>query len=315
MKKWNKLGLIFNLNDYKIGWLKSHAMTPTPLLLEDKIRVYFSGRNHKGQSQISYFDTEIENPSNILYVHDKPLFDVGELGAFDDCGSICTCAIKDGDKVLLYYTAYSVSANVPYRNSIGVAVSYDGGDNFTRMFDGPILDRNIFDPYFVISPWVIRTADKWHLWYSSADKWILVNGKPESVYHIKYASSQDGINWTRENNSCIYPKHEEEANARPTVIIEDGIMKMWFTYRGSRDFRDGIDSYRIGYAEANIKSPSNWIRKDEMAGINIGNEPFDNLMQTYPSVLSLKNKDIIFYNGNGFGFDGICCAIYFKNGK
>ena len=84
---------------------------------------------------------------------------------------------------------------------------------------------------------------------------------------------------------------------------------MWFTYRGSRDFRDGLDSYRIGYAEANIHSPNKWVRKDEKVGIKPGPDAFDNLMQAYPSVLKIDDKKIIFYNGNGFGVNGFCAAI------
>lgn len=313
--EWIKLGLVFDLNKIKPDWLKSHAMTPTPLILEDRIRVFFTGRNFNGKSQISFFDTDRSNPCVILYVHNEPLFDVGGLGAFDDCGTICTCAIKDSGRVYLYYTAYSVSYNVPYRNSIGVAVSDDNGFTFKRMFDGPILDRNTFDPYFVISPWVIKYNDEWHLWYSSCDRWIEINNKPESVYHIKYAKSKDGINWIREDKSCINPKLPEEANAKPTVIIQDDKLKMWFTFRGSRDFRDGLDSYRIGYAEASLESPFEWKRMDEKSGINISQDSFDNLMQAYPSVISIEDKDIMFYNGNGFGVSGVCCAVRFKNGK
>jgi hypothetical protein len=312
---WIKLGLIFDLNKIKPEWLKSHAMTPTPLLLEDRIRVFFTGRNLSGKSQISFFDTDKENPSIILYVHNKPLFDVGGLGSFDDCGTICTCAVEDSGKIYLYYTAYSVSFNVPYRNSIGVAVSDDNGFSFSRMFDGPILDRNIFDPYFVISPWVMKFNDKWHLWYSSCDRWLVIHNKPESVYHIKYAFSNDGLSWEREDKSCILPKYPDEANARPSVIYQDAKLKMWFTYRGSQDFRDGTDSYKIGYAEASLDKPYEWNRLDENSGFSLSEDYFDNLMQAYPSVISLEDKDVMFYNGNGFGISGVCCAIKMKHEK
>lgn len=306
---WNKLGLIFDLSKQDIPWLKSHTMVPTPLELDDKIRLFYAGRSHTGESKMSYVDLDKNDPSKILYVHPDPLFDVGPMGTFDDSGTICTCAVKDGNMVYIYYTAYSMSVKVPYRNAIGVAVSEDGGNTFKRMFDGPVVDRSKFEPYFVISPWVVKKGNQWHMWYASCTRWILVDDKPESVYHIKYASSNDGINWNRNNKSCIVPIHEEEANARPTVIEEDGKWKMWFTFRGSRDFRDGLDSYRIGYAEAPIAEPENWTRLDDQAGIQPGPAEYDNLMQAYPSILELGERKILFYNGNGFGYNGICAAI------
>ena len=307
---WKKLGLVFNLENYNIPWIKSHAMVPTPLIIGDKIRVFFAARSITGESKISYVDLDRSDPTKVIYVHDTPLFEVGTIGTFDDSGTLCTCAVNDGEKILLYYTAYSISVKVPYRNSIGVAVSEDGGQTFKRMFNGPIVDRNKDEPFFTISPWVIKKLGLWHLWYSSATEWILVDGKPESVYHIKYGSSSDGINWKRDNVSCILPLNKEEANARPTVIEEEGLWKMWFTFRGSRDFRDGLDSYRIGYAEAPIESPTQWKRLDVDSGIKPGPESFDNLMQAYPSVLVDGNKKWLFYNGNGFGYSGFCCAVW-----
>lgn len=306
---WKKLGLVFDLTKNKPEWLKSHAMTPTPLVMQDKIRVYYTGRNMRGESMISYVDFDKLDPTRIIYVHDKPILEIGGIGMFDDCGTICTCAINENGKVYLYYTAYSISHKVPYKNAIGLAVSTDGGNSFKRMFDGPILDRSKYEPFFVISPWVIKDNYKWHMWYASATRWILLNDKPESVYHIKYAKSNDGLNWDRDNVSCIYPLNEEEANARPTVIKEDGKFKMWFTYRGSKDFRDGPESYRIGYAEADLNTPEKWIRNDSKSGIDVGVNEYDKLMQAYPSVLKVGDKKLLYYNGNGFGVNGFCLAI------
>lgn len=306
---WEKIGMIFEVQKHDMGWLKSHAMIPTPLLLDDCIRVYFSGRDEKGRSRISFADFDRDDPKKLIYVHDRPILEVGKLGAFDDSGTLATCALRINQKeIYIYYTAYVQSVTVPYRNSIGLAVSYDGGFHFERMFEGPILDRSKVEPYFTISPWVIKSDNKWHMWYSSATEWIMVDGKPESVYHIKYARSKDGINWERDNESCILPLKKEEANARPTVILEDGKFKMWFCYRGSEDFRDGYDSYRIGFAEASEETPMEWDRKDHEAGICCGPESFDNKMQAYPGILNVGDKQYLFYNGNSFGFDGFCCA-------
>ena len=307
---WEKMGLVFDLSKHNIPWLKSHAMLPAPLLLDDKLRVYFSGRDKEGQSRISFVDFDRNNPSRILYIHDKPVLSAAKIGTFDDSGTLGTCAVKVENRIHIYYTAYSQSVKVPYRNSIGLAVSDDGGLTFNRYYEGPIVDRSNVEPYFTISPWVLRSEKIWHMWYASATGWIPVKDKLESLYHIKYASSSNGIDWKRENISCISPCDLEEANAKPTVTEEGGLFKMWFCYRGSKDFRDGVDSYKIGYAEAPSSNPTKWERKDSLAGISCGPEPYDDKMQAYPSVIDVDGKRYLFYNGNGFGVSGFCCAVW-----
>ncbi|MCK5231555.1 MAG: hypothetical protein KAR13_14875, partial [Desulfobulbaceae bacterium] len=142
-----------------------------------------------------------------------------------------------------------------------------------------------------------------------------VNGKPESVYHIKYGYSTDGIKWHRDNQSCILPLTKKEANARPSIIQDGETLKMWFCYRGSQDFVDGDDSYRIGYAKAQANEPTRWIRKDQFAGIFCGPEDYDDKMQAYPAVLDSDGQRFLFYNGNSFGFYGFCCAVWQENDK
>lgn len=305
---WKKLGQIFDLKEQNIGWIKSHAMLPTPLLLDDRIRVYFTARDGNGHSRISFVDLKREDPGQILYVHDRPLLEVGKLGTFDDSGTMATCAIRNGDKIYLYYTAYNIRVTVPYSNSIGLAVSSDEGVTFNRMFEGPIVDRNMHEPYFAISPWVTRDNELWHLWYASGTGWVIVNDKPESLYEIRYAYSKDGIVWQRDNVTCIPPLTPQEANARPTVIKEDSRYKMWFCYRGSWDFRDGTDSYRIGYAEAD--DPIHWTRDDSRSGLAHNDEEWDSRMQAYPSIVTADGNKYMFYNGNGFGVAGFGCAIW-----
>ena len=73
-------------------------------------------------------------------------------------------------------------------------------------------------------------------------------GKPEpSVDNIGYATSSDGIVWTKDaNNPVLEPGAEGEWDdfgvAAPTVILDGDIFKMW--YQGWQ----GTNPIRIGYA-------------------------------------------------------------------
>jgi len=146
------------------------------------------------------------------------------------------------------------------------------------------------------------------MWYTSGIGWITVKDIPEPLYVIKYGYSYNGIVWHRDDITCIPQLNKQEANARPAIIKSNGRYKMWFTYRGSQDFRDGIDSYRIGYAEA--EDPIHWNRDDSKAGIGPSSEGWDSKMQAYPAVIEVDGKKYMFYNGNSFGYAGFGCAVW-----
>lgn len=294
-------GFVLNDADLKFWpWAKSHACVPTTLEMDDFYRIYFAPRNENGQSIPVYVDVSKDNLQIINYGHQ--IISLGKVGTFDDGGIMPCSVVKFQDKIYLYYVGWNPSVSVPYRNSIGVCVSENGGKDFYRIFDGPIVDRNRYEPYFTASPFVLYRDNKFFMWYASSTGFIKINQKNEPLYHIKYAESTDGFNWERNNISSIIPKHESECIARPSVLYENGIYKMWYCYRGSYDYRDGVDSYKIGYGESTdgIK----FDRKDNL--IDIQKSELDDKMMCYPNVLKNKNKKIMFYNGNGFGLNGIC---------
>ncbi|MGB7395153.1 MAG: hypothetical protein WA913_12240 [Pricia sp.] len=304
---WIKKGVIFNTENQH-DWMVSHACVPTPYLLnEDIIRIFFAPRNARGQSIPTFIDVDANDPTKVLKLHDRPIMPLGELGTFDDGGIMPCCAVPTSEGLYLYYVGWNPSGSVAYRNAIGLAVSYDEGKTFRRMYPGAIVDRNRSEAFFTASPFIVKEDDIWHMWYASSTGFIEVKGKPEPLYIIKYASSENGIDWHRENRTCIHPKSKNEANARATVIKENDIYKMWFAYRDSFDFRDGEGSYRIGYAES--KNAVDWNRMDEKAGITYSKTGWDSTMQTYPAVIEYRNKKYLFYNGNGFGKTGIGVAV------
>jgi hypothetical protein len=138
--------------------------------------------------------------------------------------------------------------------------------------------------------------------------WLVVDGRPEPLYVIKYAESEDGIEWWRGNRTSIEPSHPEEANARPWVVRGRGGYRMWFCHQRSRGYRsDPRASYRIGYAES--VDGEAWVRKDDEAGIDVSDSGWVSVMVTYPSVYEYRGALHLLYNGNGFGASGIGHAV------
>jgi hypothetical protein len=305
---WNKQGVIFRTNRQQ-DWMVTHACVPTVHVLNDEVfRIFFAPRNERGQSIPTFIDVAADDPERVLYVHDRPVMPLGVRGTFDDGGIMPCCVVPTDQGLFLYYVGWNPSGSVPYRNAIGLAVSHNDGITFERMFAGAIVDRSRDEPFFTASPWIMREGARWHMWYASSTGFAMIDDKPEPLYIIKYAHADNGIDWRRDNLTCIHPKEPNEANARASVIKEDGLYKMWYAYRGSVDYRDGANSYRIGYAES--ANAIDWERKDEAAGIRYSSSGWDSTMQTYPCVIKHRGTKYLFYNGNGFGRTGIGYAVY-----
>jgi hypothetical protein len=170
---------------------------------------------------------------------------------------------------------------------------------------GPaVLFSNETDPYSTFAPYILRDDGKWKIWYVSLIKWTEEDGKLKHYYNIRYAESEDGINFKREGIVCIDFKNEfEYAIARPFVLKEKGIYKMWYSYREGKE----INTYRIGYAES--EDGKKWIRLDEKINLDLSESGWDSEMIEYSYLYDFKGKRFMLYNGNSYGKTGLGLAV------
>jgi hypothetical protein len=91
---------------------------------------------------------------------------------------------------------------------------------------------------------------------------------------------------------------EETALARPYVIFENGMWKMWVTRR--------IGNYAIAYAES--IDGINWTRQDELYGLRPLGESGEKVMTEYSAVVRQDNDLWMLYNGDEYGKAGILLA-------
>lgn len=285
-------------------WSRSHAQVPFAFVLKDKVRVFFSTRDSQSQSSVSFVDVDLDNPKKIIYTHNKPVFQRGKPGTFDDSGTMPSWFIQQGDAILMYYTAWNRSETASYRLSIGLARSQDNGLTFERMFEGPIIDRGKFDPIWVGQPCVIKFHENdWRMWYLSCQKIEVINNIPEPFYNVKYATSKNGIDWHREEKVCIDFDDRTDAIGRPCVWIEHGIFKMLHSNRKANGYRSLADSaYRIEYSESN--DGIHWERKPQVLSFIKSGEGWDGIMNEYCTVYNQKDFTYLLYNGDGFGKSG-----------
>lgn len=299
-QRWKKLGLIYTpKQNYK--WLNSHAAVPIAQHIQnDVFKIYFSSRDINNISYTSSVIMDLNKPNGLIQDAVTPVLQPGNLGEFDDSGAMGTWIAQHNNKSYFYYIGWNLGKTVPFRNSIGLAISH-GEMAFQRFANGPIVDRTMKEPHFCASCCVVPGADKWRMWYLSCTEWRLQQGKPEHRYHIKYAESTNGIDWIRNGKVAIdYASDNEIAISRPSVMYEDGIWKMWFSYRAVGE------TYRIGYAYSH--DGIDW-QRETSAVLDISDHGWDSQMVEYPFVFNHNDKKLMLYNGNDFGKTGFGLAV------
>lgn len=313
MFKWRRLGKIFTPQEVTDRpWLKEFAQAPATLLFDDFIRVYFSCRppadaNGQYVSYSAYVDLDRANLSKVRAVAEKPILGLGGLGEFDEFGIYPVSVAREGDEVLAYYAGWTRCESVPFNVAIGAAISRDDGKTFEKLGNGPILSYTPEEPFVLSGPKIRRFNGKWQLFYIAGQKWKVVDGRPEPVYKIRLATSEDGIQWHKHNKDLIESRIEkDEAQASPDVFYANGKYHMFFCYRHSSHYRSKQNGYRIGYASS--MNLVDWVRDDAKAGIDISEQGWDSEMVSYPHVFELDGKTYMAYLGDQVGRYGFGLA-------
>ena len=291
---WTKQGLIYQPSGY--WWNKTHGYLPTAYKMADdaygtneRIRVYFAGLDENQYGRIGYVDLDPQNPAHILYETPEPVLDIGEPGAFDDCGVTPSCIVPVGTEIWMYYIGWQRLTRVPYSLLSGLAVSKDRGKTFERMFNTPILERTREELNVRSAPFVIHEAG-FRMWYVSQMGWTEQRGKTVPSYVIAEAKSEFGDEWGF-GSPVLSPTGKEFGIGRPWVIKEDSKYKMFFSARQQeRPF------YPIAYAES--RDGHTWTRGEDP--IAVSETGWDSEMVCFPSICG----DFMFYNGNEHGKDG-----------
>lgn len=315
---WKKLGHIFDPTTWDDGverpWMRTHSQCTHTLILDNIVRVYFSCRpendqNGLAKSYTTFLDLDKKDLTKILRVSDKPILPLGKLGTFDEFAIYPSCNIVHGDKLLFYYAGWTRCQSVPFNTSIGLAISEDNGETFKRIGDGPILSADLYEPFVLSGPKVRIFKGVWYMFYLAGSRWIDYDGKPEIIYKIRMATSDDGMNWKRFNKNIISDiLDENECQAGPDVFEYGGQFHMYFAYREGLDFRNEIGrGYKIGYAVS--RDLFNWERKDSESGISYSESGWDSTMHHYPHVFRIGDNHFMTYNGNEFGKYGFGLAI------
>jgi hypothetical protein len=168
----------------------------------------------------------------------NPIVDYGAIGEVNEYGAQFGAIIKDGDT----FEMWAMGLNNSYAYNLMYLVSDDGASwniqNGTLTLGG----HGAFDEVALLPGTVIKEGATYKMWYTGED----IDG----IYTIGYATSSDGIDWTKGNNGepviNIGPvnKFDGGGAAMPSVIKDGATYKMW--YAGMISYSDSL--FQIGYA-------------------------------------------------------------------
>jgi beta-1,2-mannobiose phosphorylase / 1,2-beta-oligomannan phosphorylase len=282
------------------GWVK-HPTNPvlggdlgtcfdvSVLKERDVYRMWFSWRPKKSIALVeSKNGVDWTKPSIVIGPNDKS-------GWEDDVNR--PVVIKNGDSYQMWYTGQAGG-----KSWIGYAISNDG-KAWLRESDKPVLSADRpWEKAAVMCPHVMYDDDAklYRMWYSGGEQ-----NEPNA---IGYATSKDGVKWTKDENNPIFRPNPNNAWERDRVtacqVMRRGDWYVMF-YIGFRDESHA----QIGIARSK-DGVSGWQRHPANPIIRPGSDKWDQDAVYKPFAVFDGRKWLLWYNGRRGGVEQIGLAIH-----
>lgn len=299
--QWRKKGHIYAPGGTR-SWARQYAFPPTPVALgDDLIRVYVAFCDERTVGRVGYVDVRADRPSEVVRVSQEPVLDIGAPGCFDDNGVVPLSIVSIGDELHMYYTGFQLGTRVSYFQFLGLAISTDGGETFTRASRAPVLDRSDGETMTRASAFVHRVGDGFRMYYSGGDSWVDSGGVPRPVYNVRLLDSVDGVSWGRRGRVCVdFANDDEHALGRPWLLSSGSPYRLLYSVRTL-----STGDYRLGLAVSD--DGVSWERRDSEVGIDVSAEGWDSDAVAYGATHEHNGSVYLFYCGNergrtGFGY-------------
>jgi predicted GH43/DUF377 family glycosyl hydrolase len=167
----------------------------------------------------------------------NPVFNPGASGAWDDQWVFGPSVILDGSTYKMWYTSYSAAST---SKKIGYATSPDGL-TWTKYGTAAVLYPGAtgqWDAKGVFYPTVIKDGGTYKMWYTGVNA--------SSIGQVGYATSPDGIVWTKSANNPVLGvgatgSWDSTYAGMASVVKVGTTYKLW--YRGG-----SVNGGAIGYA-------------------------------------------------------------------
>lgn len=250
------------------GSWNAKGVSQPAILRASPYAMWFAGWDSSGDESIGYATST--DGINWTESSSNPVLSSGASGSWEESAVYGPSVIKDGSTFKMWYTGYSSTNTTP---QIGYATSTDGA-TWTKYSGNPVLTigaSTAWDGGGVGAPSVIKDGGTYKMWFGGRDtkKW----------WQIGYATSTDGITWTKySSNPVVTYGYSGTWNAwhvdAPSVVKDGSTYHMlcigfdsgnvgsigyfsstdgisWTEPSGnphfSRSYRDGFETVNVGH--------------------------------------------------------------------
>jgi predicted GH43/DUF377 family glycosyl hydrolase len=205
--------------------------------------------------------------------------------------------IKTGDRYQMWYTGQAQG-----KSWIGYAASKDGV-KWERMSEKPVLTpEKPWEKVAVMCPHVMfdHNAKRYRMWYSGGEQY-----EPNA---IGYATSEDGLKWTKHEKNPIFSsdanKPWEKDRVTACQVIQQGEWHLMF-YIGFRDEHHA----QIGVARSK-DGITDWQRHPDNPIIRPGKDQWDHDAAYKPFAIYDGKQWLLWYNGRKGSVEQIGLAVH-----
>jgi beta-1,2-mannobiose phosphorylase / 1,2-beta-oligomannan phosphorylase len=205
--------------------------------------------------------------------------------------------IKNGERYQMWFTGQARG-----KSWIGYATSKDG-KAWKRESDKPVVAaEQPWEKVAVMCPHVLYDdkAKLYRMWYSGGEQ-----GEPNA---IGYATSSDGLKWTKDKNNPIFspdPKNaweKDRVTACQVIPQKDGFLMFYIGFRDESHAQIGVARSKDGITE--------WKRHSANPIIGPGVDKWDHDAVYKPYAIFDGKKWLLWYNGRKGGVEQIGLAIH-----
>lgn len=297
-KEWERRGLVFAAPGN--GLACSHAMLPTPLVLNDRIRVYVACCDEDLRGRIFRVDLDRDDPRRVIEFGPAPVLDLGPAGAFDEHGVNPSHIVARDGRLLLYYIGWQrISAGVPYTLFAGLALSDDGGLSFRRHGTGQILHSVPRERFFRTAPFVFPDGTDWRMLYIGGGEFLdSAAGKRLPTYSLCETSSADGYRWDAPTAPSLLEPDRASGDigwGRPVLWQENENTNLLISRRAV-----------TGYTLRQVRAEGGNLHWSTL--LPGATEGWESSMTCFGATCRSGDWEYMFYNGNQYGRSGFGLA-------